>query len=59
MFEQRKARLEHKDKDPMGSYRQATLTKIQERGYVLGLDLLETPKQDSGYSTHTLGHGTA
>ena len=42
-----------------GTCRRAALASIQERGQVLVLDLQEVPSQDSGGSTHALGHGTA
>jgi len=43
----------------MGTCRRAALAGIQERGQVLGMDLQEIPKQDSGRSTHALDHGAA
>ena len=41
----------------MGACRRAAPAGKQERGQVLGLDLRQVPRQDSGRSTHALEHG--
>ncbi len=45
--------------EPMVRRRRAALTGIQESGQVLGLDLRQVPRQNSGRSTHALEHGPA
>jgi hypothetical protein len=46
-------------REPMVRPGRAALDGIQERGQVLGLDLRQVPRQDSGRSTDALDHGTA
>jgi len=45
--------------EPMVRRRRAALTGIQESGQVLGLDLRQVSRQNSGRSTHALEHGPA
>ena len=51
--------FKYEDEYPMGCHRRAALAGVQEGGQVLGLDLRQVPRQDSGRSTHALDHGTA
>jgi hypothetical protein len=51
--------FEHKQAQLMARPRQAALARIQERGQVLEVDLLQIPRQNSARNTYALEHDTA
>jgi hypothetical protein len=53
VFELKKARFQHKDEYPIGSYRRVALASVQEGGQVVEVDLPIVPKQESACSTYT------